>query len=107
MNRSGLRPWKKGQSGNPAGRPKMLKLVQEEARQYTADCLATLVRIMQKGRSERMRLAAACALLDRAWGKPALALLNSGEEPTPSVIEVRFIEPKNSGTNPPSNTDKQ
>jgi hypothetical protein len=68
---AGLKPWKPGQSGNPSGRPKATHNLLELTRTYTNAAVATLAEIMQD-RSEpgTTRIAAANALLDRAWGKP-------------------------------------
>jgi hypothetical protein len=64
------RPWKRGVSGNPGGRPKEVKHVQAVARTYTVDAIETLVEIM-RSREEpaRARAAAAEAILDRGWGR--------------------------------------
>jgi hypothetical protein len=64
--------FKPGQSGNPNGYPKAAAEVQALARTYTAKAVRTLGRIMlAKTSGNRDRIAAAVALLDRAWGKPA------------------------------------
>ena len=63
-----------GQSGNPGGRPKALREVQECARQHTAMAIAKLAEIAEHGKSESAQIAAANALLDRAWGKPLQSL---------------------------------
>ena len=63
-------PFKKGQSGNPGGRSKVVKEVQDLARQHTTDAIKTLVAICKRGQSEAARVAAASAILDRAYGKP-------------------------------------
>lgn len=66
-------PFKKGQTGNPNGRPKK---TQEElnlvaaCKAKTPAALAVIEQIMEKGQSERTRLAAAQAIIERAYGKP-------------------------------------
>jgi len=40
------KPFKKGQSGNPGGRPKVVAEVKELAREHTAEAIQTLVSIM-------------------------------------------------------------
>ena len=65
--------FKKGVSGNPGGRPKKTK---EEldlvaaCKAKTPDALAVIASIMEKGQNERNRLAAAQAIIERAYGKP-------------------------------------
>src|SRR5262245_40076586 len=65
------KPFKKGQSGNPGGRPKVIAEVKELARAHTADAIQTLVSIMTNPKSApAARVSAANALLDRGYGKP-------------------------------------
>ncbi len=60
------RPFMKGQSGNPGGRPKEVGHVRELARQHTEEAIETLVSIMRDdGQPGRSRAAAAEALLNR------------------------------------------
>ena len=60
-----------GQSGNPNGRPRILADVQTAARVYSAEAIETLARIMRNPNAPAAtQIAAACALLDRGFGKP-------------------------------------
>lgn len=63
-----------GQSGNPGGRPKALREVQEAARAHTAAAIERLAYIAEHGKSETAQITASVALLDRGWGKPAQTL---------------------------------
>lgn len=63
-------PFKRGQSGNPGGRPKIVAEVKELARSYTEDAIKTLASIMKDGAAPpAARVKASETLLDRAWGK--------------------------------------
>jgi len=72
-------PFKKGQSGNPGGRPKELKGLQQLARDHADQALMALVRVALKGKSESARVAAAVAILDRGFGKPTQTTEHYGE----------------------------
>lgn len=65
----------KGQSGNPSGRPKEVGHVRDLARKHTDAAIATLIEIGSDAAAPpAARVAAAQALLDRAWGKPSQAI---------------------------------
>jgi hypothetical protein len=61
--------WKKGQTGNPGGKPKVDVGLKEAAKSHTMDALNTLVDIMKHGKKDSDRLAAASIILDRGHGK--------------------------------------
>jgi hypothetical protein len=67
------KPFAKGVSGNPGGRPKR---TQEEVdliaacKEQTPEALEVIQDLMANSSNDRVRLAAAEYILDRAWGKP-------------------------------------
>lgn len=84
-------PFKKGQSGNPGGRPKADKRLKELAREKTELALNTLIGIAENEKeSASARVAAANAILDRGWGKPCQALEHSGEVDN-GITEIRRV----------------
>jgi hypothetical protein len=65
------RPFAKGQSGNPGGRPKVIGHVRELARAHCADAITVLADVMLNAKSApAARVAAATALIDRGFGRP-------------------------------------
>lgn len=64
--------FKKGQSGNPGGRPAVIAEIQQLARKHTGEAIDTLTAIMKDtSASPATRVSAASVLLDRAGGKAA------------------------------------
>ncbi len=64
-------PFKKGQSGNPGGRPKVLGEVRELAQKHGPECITGLLEIARNTQAPApARVAAYNALLDRGYGKP-------------------------------------
>jgi hypothetical protein len=59
------RPFVRGRSGNPAGRPPGSVTLQRLARRYTGEAVEGLVRIMREGRPHAVQVAAISLLLDR------------------------------------------
>jgi hypothetical protein len=92
------KPFEKGRSGNPGGRPKVVAEVKELARAHTSEAIETLVSIMTdpKG-AAAARVSAANALLDRGYGKPpqhvtgevATSYVARLPEPAKSVADAR------------------
>lgn len=71
-------PFVKGKSGNPTGRPKEAPEVKALARQYTSNAIERLVFWLNSD-NPKASVAAALALLDRAYGRPEQAVTVSGE----------------------------
>lgn len=80
--------FKPGQSGNPGGRPKALKDVQDLARKYTRRAVRALAETLRNTPDDKARIAAAEALLNRAWGKPQQSVELGGPGGDKLVIEV-------------------
>lgn len=80
---------------NAGGRPKEVGHVKELAKEQTEAAIATLMEIhADKTQPAPARVAAATALLDRAWGKPSQAvdMTSKGERmgyviPVPPEVE--------------------
>jgi Family of unknown function (DUF5681) len=83
-------PWRKGQSGNPGGRPVGYGEIRQLARAHTNAALETLLEVAKSGKSESARVAAAVALLDRGWGRPTQPL--AGDRDNPVEHRVSFEE---------------
>lgn len=76
-----------GHSGNPGGRPGKLSALRELAQANSAEAIELLVSIMRSDRAPAAaRLAAANAILDRAVGKPGVALPER-DEPKEQIEE--------------------
>ena len=81
------RPFQKGVSGNPGGRPKVLGDVQELARQRSPEAINTLVTIMQNEKAPpAARVVAANSLLDRGYGKPTQPISQTLTKIDPSTM---------------------
>jgi hypothetical protein len=64
------RPWAKGISGNPGGRPKAIADLVALARQQTPNALKVLASLMEDiNAPASARVAAAKEILDRGWGR--------------------------------------
>ena len=63
------RPFERGRSGNPGGRPRVVGELRELARAHAPEAIEELARIALKAKSETARVAAIRELLDRGFGK--------------------------------------
>jgi hypothetical protein len=81
--------WRPGQSGNPNGRAKPEVDIAALARKHGPRCIEVAARLLAS-KDEKMRLAAAVALLDRGWGRPAQAI--TGENGQPLQIDFRWAD---------------
>ena len=68
-----LTPWRKGQSGNPNGRPKKVQTLATVAEDNGERALKKIVKLIDSA-DDRVALAAAQHILDRALGKPKQAV---------------------------------
>ena len=96
--------FRKGQSGNPGGRPKVLGDVQELARQHTPAAIVELARLALKAKSETARIAAIRELLDRGYGRPRQAIEVSVPADNPLQLLLDEIDAR-SRVDPPVSHD--
>jgi len=86
-------PFKKGQSGNPGGRPKEVAEVRELAKEHGPAAIERLAELMGSD-NERTAVAACEAILNRGYGRPAQSVTLAGEEDGPPIQMqgvVRFV----------------
>jgi hypothetical protein len=90
-------PFRKGQSGNPEGRPRgQLRVIANlaiEARKYSLVAVKTIVEICKNGESEAVRLAAANSLLDRGFGRPTQSIELATDGPLIQFDFFKEIDP--------------
>lgn len=84
------KPFAKGQSGNPSGRPKIIAEIRDLARTHTDLAINTLAEICAVADKDSARVSAAVALLDRGWGKPIQAI--SGPDGGAIPLEIAGLD---------------
>ncbi len=85
--------WKKGESGNPGGRPAGYGDLRELARTHTESAVATLVEIMNDSdAAPSARATAATGLLDHGWGRPEQSISTSVKEESYADVLTRINE---------------
>ena len=82
--------FRKGKSGNPGGRPKVLGELQELARHHAPEVIAELARLALKARSETARIAAGRELLDRGFGRARQSMEVS--LPEEDIVQIMLDE---------------
>lgn len=89
-----LRPFKKGQSGNPTGRPKGMAALQRRILRETKDgavVVAYLLKTLQYSRSPKERTDAATLLLAYGFGKPVQPTEVTGQDGAPVEMVFRVV----------------
>jgi len=82
-----------GQSGNPGGRSKAESEIKRIAQEHGPAALEKLVQLLN-GEDQKLAMAAANALLDRGFGKPAQSVdLKAEVEATVNRIERAIVRP--------------
>jgi hypothetical protein len=65
--------FKKGQSGNPSGRARIVGEIRELARAHAGEAFKVVCELLQSA-DKRVRMVAAQEILNRAYGKPTQAV---------------------------------
>jgi hypothetical protein len=83
--------FKKGASGNPGGRPVLPEDVKNRIKALTPKAIDALESALRSD-DDRTKMAAATALLDRAWGKPAQQTdLTVNQSPEPGMSQADLL----------------
>src|SRR5690348_5264019 len=89
--RPGNPHWKKGQSANPAGRPKIEGRIRKLAQRHSRRAIRRLAKLIDST-NERIALAASSAVLDRAIGRPAQGVELTGANGEPLRLSATVTD---------------
>ena len=81
--------WAKGKSANPGGRPKLEGQFRELVRKKSLRNIEVMEQLRDHAEDENVRLRAAIALHEIAWGKPAQAV--TGEDGGPVALTISWL----------------
>lgn len=81
-------PFEKGKSGNPGGRPKKNREVEQLCREASPEALVRLKQIMRQQKDIKAALQAALGILAYGLGKPRQAIEMTGAEGGPIQTET-------------------
>lgn len=98
FNPTGAGGFKPGVSGNPSGRPAMDPQLKQMALAKSPEAFAKVVQLLEST-DQKIALAAAKEILDRAHGKPAQSVELSNVDNTPLFAAIQIIELVKQGAN--------
>ena len=100
-SRPWLKPWQPGQSGNPKGRSKAQGEIERLAKDKSKRALERIIELVESD-DERIALAAAKEVLDRAFGKARqVEAEDDGSSKALTINIIRYTD----GNQPPAQVD--